>query len=288
MQLADANDQNNRQFLRILENQLQAGKATAANFEIVRVDTQSTRQQLQLASANCQAAVRDPVRQIGVSPQERQSLRGSLDAIEWRIPGETTGMSVSAMNSDVNIAAADARGGVVSWASSRPDVMAARWDINVARSNLNLASASKTPDLQIESYYQTGADGTNDLGFRGQVDLPVINIGEPLERQQCAEPRQRYIVWQQALRRAELEAQAAFDRSHTALMAVTSDRNTVADNILAGLEEPGASVYGRRGRCHSRRTGAKQYHHLPASTTGLAERGRSVSDRLDGRHGNSR
>ena len=236
MQLAEANDQNNRQVLRILENQLQAGEATAANFEIVGIDRQSTLQQLQLASANYQAAVRDLARQIGVSPQNLQSPSGSLESIEWRIPGGTNGMSVAAMNSDLNIAAADARGGVVSWASSRPDVMAARSDIDVARSNLNLAAASKTPDLQIGPYYQTTADGTNFVGFRGQVDLPIINTGEPLERQRCAEHRQRYIVWQQAQRRAELEAQAAFDRYHTALMAVTSDSNTVAENMPAALE----------------------------------------------------
>ena len=236
MQLAEVNDQNNRQVLRILEKQLQAGEATAANFEMVRIDRQSTLQQLQLASANYQAAVRDLARQIGVSPQNLQSLSGSLDQVEWRIPGGASGMSVSAMHSDLSIVAADARGGVVSWASSRPDVMAARSDIDVARSNLNLASAAKTPDLQIGPYYQTTADGTNFLGFRGQVDLQVINTGEPLERQRCAEHRQRYIVWQQAQRRAELEAQAAFDRYHTALMAVTSDTDTVPANMPAALE----------------------------------------------------
>ena len=238
MQLAEVNDKNNRQVLRIVEKQLQAGEATAADFEIVRIDRQSTLQQLQLASATYQASVRDLARQIGVAPQSLQSLSGSLDGILWQIPGGTNEMSVSALNSDLNIVATDARGGVVSWASSRPDVMAARADIDVARSNLNLASASKTPDLQIGPYYQTAADGTNFLGFRGQVDLPVINTGEPLERQRCAEHRQRYIAWQQAQRRAELEAQAAFDRYHTALLAV-ADTSSFAEDMpaaLAGLE----------------------------------------------------
>jgi hypothetical protein len=67
------------------------------------------------------------------------------------------------------------------------------------------------------------ADNTTFLGFRAQMDLPVVNNGEPLERQRLAEHHQRITAWNQAQRRAELEATAAIDRYATALAVVKSD-----------------------------------------------------------------
>ncbi len=240
MQLAKAADQNNRQLLQILENQLEAGQATAADVAIVRVDEASTRQQLQLASANYQSAVRDLGRQLGVSADQMQQSAGNLESIAWMIPVSDDDQSVPAGEFDFQSQDSIARAHVTSRAASRPDVMAARSDIDVARANLCLASASKTPDLQIGPYYQTTADSTVFIGLRGQIDLPVINNGEPLERQRSAEHRQRYIAWQQAQRRAELEAQAAFDRYTVALKAAesTSDlKGADLSEALAGLEK---------------------------------------------------
>jgi cobalt-zinc-cadmium efflux system outer membrane protein len=240
MQLAKAADQNNRQLLQILENQLEAGQATAADVAIVRVDEASTRQQLQLASANYQSAVRDLGRHLGVSADQMQQSAGNLESITWLIPVSDDDQSVHAGEFDFQSQDSIARAHVTSRAVLRPDVMAARADIDVARANLCLASASKTPDLQIGPYYQTAADSTVFIGFRGQIDLPVINNGEPLERQRSAEHRQRYTAWQQAQRRAELEAEAAFDRYTVALKAAesTSDLKGVdLSEALAGLEK---------------------------------------------------
>ena len=240
MELAEANDRNNRQLLRILENQLEAGQATAADVAIVRIDAASTRQQLQLASANYQTAVRDLARQTGMSTDQISAVDGDLSTISWRIPGGTTDKAVTAADGDLDAAVSNARSTITTWASSRPDVMAARSDIDVARASLCLAAASKTPDLQIGPYYQTTIDGTNYLGLRGQIDLPVINNGEPLERQRTAEHRQRFTAWQQAQRRAELEAEAAFDRYETALTAMQSNAEIAGSELptaLQGLEK---------------------------------------------------
>ena len=118
--------------------------------------------------------------------------------------------------------------------------MAARSDVDVSRANLGLAAASKTPDLQVGPYYQSTADSTTFLGFRAQMDLPVVNNGEPLERQRLAEHHQRITAWTQAQRRAELEATAAMDRYTTALAIVQSERSNegLSDlpTELAGLE----------------------------------------------------
>ena len=86
-----------------------------------------------------------------------------------------------------------------------------------------LATANKTPDLQIGPYYQRTADGTSFLGFRAQMDIPVINSGRPLEQQRISEFNQRVTGWQQLQRRAELEALAAWERYELAFAAVAED-----------------------------------------------------------------
>ncbi len=237
MELADASHANNIQLLEILEKQLEAGQTTASDVAIVRVDAGSTKQQLQLAMANYQTALRDLSRQTAISIDQLPGLKGDLRAINWRFPGTTA--RASGTTDELAVSANAARSSVLTWSSSRPDVMAAKSDIDVARAARCLATAAKTPDLQIGPYYQTTADGTNFVGFRGQVDIPVINDGTPLERQRTAEHHQRIVAWQQIQRRAELEASAAFDRYEQALSAIAAaEKETVEDfpSELAGLE----------------------------------------------------
>ncbi len=235
MELADASNRNNQQLLRTLEKQLDAGQATAADVAIVRVDAESTRQQLRLGSANYQSALRDLARQVGVSPDEIHGVDGDLRRIDWRLPGLPADSEMTT-HIESETAASEARSNILSWAASRPDVMAARSDIDVARANLGLASASKTPDLQIGPYYLTSPENTQFVGFRGQIDLPVINNGVPLERQRIAEHHQRLTAWQQARRRAELDAEAAMARYETALTAAVTDTPSTATDLPAELE----------------------------------------------------
>lgn len=236
MELAAAGDRNNHELLRIVERQLEAGQATAADAAIIRIDEASTRQQLQLASANYQSAVRNLARHLGVSPEQMPSLEGRLESIRWLLPGSSIDLSVSVGGFDIEGPESDARSMVISKASSRPDVMAARSDIDVARANLCLASASKTPDLQIGPYYQTADNSTVYVGLRGQIDLPILNNGVPLERQRSAEHSQRFVTWRQAQRRAELEAVAAFDRYQTALTAISVRFDSSGADLIAAFD----------------------------------------------------
>ncbi|MCX7396767.1 MAG: TolC family protein [Planctomycetales bacterium] len=243
--LAETSHENNLQLLSILENQLDAGAATAADVAIVRVDTASTRQQQQLASANFRNALRDLARHVGIQPGTLPDIAGDLHQFEWLLPNVSPQQASSAVNElnedEWNHAVNNSTSNVVGWAMSRPDVMAARSDVDVTRANLGLASAAKTPDLQVGPYYQSTADSTTFLGFRAQMDLPVVNNGEPLERQRLAEHHQRITAWNQAQRRAELEATAAMDRYATALAVVKSDDVDVAASDLPtelkGLEK---------------------------------------------------
>ena len=217
--LARANAENNQQLLTILERQLAAGQATAADAGMVRLDARSTRQQLQLADANLQTALLDLRRHLGLPHQTPITLDGDVSRWNW--------------------AAADGDQ-LAAQAASRPDVMAAHADIDAARANTNLANAARTPDLQIGPYYATNEGGTNFLGFRAQMDLPVINNGMPLVRQREAELSQRAVAWQQLMTRASLEAQAAADRYERARQMLIESRDRSGNELpveLRRLEE---------------------------------------------------
>ena len=172
---------NNAQLLTILERQLAAGAATAADVAMVRMDARSTRRQMQLAEANLQTALLDLRRQLGLSPDAEIVLDDEAFRWEW---AATTKEHLTALS------------------ATRPDVLAAHADMDAARANTNLACAARTPDLQIGPFYATNEGGINFLGFRAQMDLPVINNGMPLVRQREAELNQRAMTWQQLQLRA--------------------------------------------------------------------------------------
>ncbi|HUQ71492.1 MAG TPA: TolC family protein [Planctomycetaceae bacterium] len=225
--LAQANAANNQQLLSILEKQLDAGQATAADVAMVRLDARSTQQQLRLAEANYQTALLDLRRQLGLAHSAPVEL--ATDLTTWGAAAIDEGTDVAF--SEISIAAL---------AAGRPDVLAARADIDAARANACLADAARTPDLQLGPYYQRTMDGATFLGFRAQMDIPVINNGVPLLRQREAELHQRTMAWQQLQTRAELEAQAALDRYRRArslLAALGADAGQELPQELQRLEE---------------------------------------------------
>ena len=213
-ELAQASHDNNQRLLRTLEKQLEAGQASAADVAIVRVDARSTQQQMRLAKANHETALRDLKRHMGMSPDTPFPLDGDLKSLPWKKP--SWGLENDSVASDIT-----------GRALSRPDVMAAQADVDAARAGMCLAHAGRTPDLQVGPYYQRGADGTTFLGLRAQMDLPILNSGQPLEQQRIAELNQRVTAWQQLQRRAGLEAEAAWERYAQALTALTEDTTDI-------------------------------------------------------------
>lgn len=216
--LANFNAENNQQLLAILERQKEAGQATAADVAIVRLDARSTRQQQRIAEANLQTALLDLKRQLCLPPDCNITLDTAIFRWNWK-PAPATELA--------------------SLAASRPDVMAARADADTARANAGHANGSRTPDLIIGPYYQRDDFGTVFLGFRGQMDVPVINNGVPLLRQREAELCQRTMAAQQLATRAYLESQAAADRYERArdLRQEGDTLQTLAPVELQRLEE---------------------------------------------------
>lgn len=233
LELAKASDDNNRQLLTILEKQLKAGQATAADVAIVRTDARSTSQQARLARANYETAVRDLKRQLGCSPDDSTVIEGDLRHLAWKhLAADNAGTADVALRLETVSRASL----MSSRAASRPDVMAAHSDVDAARAARCLATANRTPDVQIGPYYQRTADGMSYLGFRAQMDIPVVNSGIPLEQQRMSEFNQRVVAWQQLLRRAELESQAAAERYVLALSSLSEDSPQGVDDVPQELE----------------------------------------------------
>ncbi len=228
--LAQANADNNEHLLTILERQLKAGQATAADVSIVRLDVRSTRQQAQLLEANYQTALLDLKRQLNLPMSQPLELTEDLTHWNWQAADPTHLASVMSADLAMRSESTDPNEVVASLAACRPDVLAARANLDAARANCHLANAARTPDLQIGPYYQRNDSGVTFVGFRAQMDLPILNNGTPLLKQRSQELLQQTVAWQQLQTRAELDARAAIDRYERArrLIADTAANNGTA------------------------------------------------------------
>jgi outer membrane protein TolC len=131
-------------------------------------------------------------------------LAGDLTELEWQPIAD-----VFCSMTNVSI---DPQQLAVEMAEARPDVMAARSGAAIARANLGLATAARTPDVQAGPIYSTADNGTQYLGFRVQRDIGVFNNGSALASQRETELYQQILAHKQLERRAANEAAAAIDR----------------------------------------------------------------------------
>lgn len=240
LEVAQASQENNQQLLDVLTKRFEGGDASAADVATVRVDARSTQQQLRLAEANYQSARRDLLRQLGMPSDSPSDFAGDLRTLHWRLPTEDfCKPSRDDLAFKSKRSTTQGETWITSWAASRPDVLSARANISVARANLRLASANRVPDVQLGPYYQRNPDGMTHLGFRTEMNLPIIDTGRPLETQRGAELGQQTTIWRQTLLRAELEAQAAFERyelAYRALAVEFADDSAELPQELQSLE----------------------------------------------------
>lgn len=197
--------------LAVMERQLAAGQASAADAATTRIDARATRQQARLAEANYQTAMLALRRQLNFSVETKLELAGDVGELEW-LPVDAEHLSqvpslrrAVAPNDNFETL-------VRELASGRPDVMSARSLASAAAANRNLARANRVPNLIAGPYYQSDDFGVKYFGFRGQVDIPIANTGKPLLNQRNAELRQQQVAADQLRRRAEQEVRAALER----------------------------------------------------------------------------
>lgn len=209
--LSGAAAQLSASLLSVMERQLSEGSATAADVATTRMDARATRQQARLAEANYQTALLALRRQLNLPASASFEPMGELAEFEWSpVSGEHLSRVPSLSRA---VSERDTLDAIVSeLASGRPDVLAARSTAAAAEANMNLAKASRVPNLIAGPYYQSDDFGIRYFGFRGQVDIPVANSGKPLVRQRAAELRQQQVAAQQLRTRAEQEVRVAIER----------------------------------------------------------------------------
>lgn len=237
LEVAQASQNNNERLLETLKKRFAAGDVSGADLATVRIDTRSTSQQLRLAEANYQSSLRNLRSQLGLPPDSPEELAGDLRTIRWLLPSAGND---GAVKSELSFQSAnpptDDRAWITSWAGSRPDVLVAHANIDVASAGLNLASADRVPDIVMGPYYQHDPDGMSRYGLRAELSLPIINTGRPLETQRMTELCQRTTVWRQTLLRAELEAQAAFERYQLAFNVLANEKTLSTSELPQELQ----------------------------------------------------
>ena len=209
-----------RQLLEVVQRRFQAGIATAVEIANARVASRQSHRQLQLAEAAYQAALLALRQQLGLPANAPLNLAGDLTEYQWQPVADVfCWLSQSAAIDPTMLA--------VEVAEARPDVMAAHSAAAIARANLNLARAARTPDVQAGPIYSTADNGTGFIGFRVQRDIAIWNNGTALSSQRETELRQQVLAHAQLARRAANEAASAIDRYERA-------RRFVAENAAAG------------------------------------------------------
>jgi len=209
----------NEELLGVLQRRLDAGQATAADVAQARIDVRTARRQMDVAEANYHTALFDLRRQLNLAPELPLDVAGSLSGIKWR---PVVWSSPDAEPSDPGAGAGDSweEEWIESLIANRPDVQAARADVDVARANAELARAARVPNVQIGPFYERDNDANALWGFKGAINIPVVDTGNPLWRQRRAELQQRLRVLEQLTAKARVDARAAVQRYERARQRV--------------------------------------------------------------------
>jgi outer membrane protein, heavy metal efflux system len=211
----------NEQVLDLQGRRFQAGQATPADLAQSKLDNRAASRQLDLAEANFQTAVLDLQRQLNWWPDSLLDLADRLPQWQWRPASGVLGI---VQTTDGRQEGAYSPDELQTLVSSRPDVQASAADVDVARANLELASANRHPNLIIGPFYEHDDVGTTLYGFKGGFDIPVVNTGRPLVRQRQAELGQRQNTYQQLLAKATTEVRVALQRYERARRLVERGR----------------------------------------------------------------
>jgi len=213
------------ELVEVTRRRLDAGRATAADVAVARLQARSARRRQRLAEANYDTALMDLRMQLDEDGEPDLGLEGSLLERRW-LPLEAALSAAPAAASETApaLAASDLpsiegdrlRGRI----AGLPEVIAARAAVAAAREGLALADAMRVPNVQIGPMWQRDDASTQFWGVQAQVDIPVVDTGAALVRQRAAELRLQQIAAAQVERKALLDAITA-RRRYERLRALT-------------------------------------------------------------------
>lgn len=177
------------ELLDITTRRFEAGLSTASEVALARMGSRSARQQLELTKLHQDAAFAELQKQLGAGRNALLEPTGSLTSFEWSRPRASEVVS-----------------GIV---DSRPDVKANEARRNAAEARVDLASSERVPNVTLGPVYERDESGTNFLGFKLELPIPVLSTGRPLVRQRQAELEESSEALKQARWKAQSEIESA-------------------------------------------------------------------------------
>lgn len=227
----------NENLVGVLQRRWKAGQANHADVVLARLQAQSTRRRQRLMEANYRTTLLNLLNYLGLEQQIEVKLGDPWLTWQWRSATDALNDADQALVSEENSDVAETTDQLViepilrRLIAARPDVAAAYAAVAVARQNLALADAMRTPDLQIGPMWQRDDAATEFWGVQAQMDIPIVNTGKPLVRQRLAELRQQQVTAARLEQKAILEATAAVRRYERARRLVQQTRSDLAQAI---------------------------------------------------------
>ena len=205
-QLAEFNDR----LVASLRKRLDANQAAPADVVLAQVESQATRQLVDVAAQDYANALADLRNQVGLP-----ETAGNAEPLgEFVLSKSIPVLDESAL---VQMAL-----------YSRPDIFAARAQAQGSLASANLARADRIPTPIIGPEYQTDEAQIQYFGLVFITPIPYLNNGRPLQRQREADYRRSLTNVQQVEKRAVIQVKAAAAKWNAAsrLVSQTSGLST--------------------------------------------------------------
>ena len=193
-ELADFNDRLSES----LQKRMEANQVQAADVALARVESRATRQLVKAARQDYLTALTDLRNQIGIPEQA-----GAVEPLgEFTLPPYIPPIDEQVMIDEA--------------LQSRPDIHAARAQVNGTHSAVSLAKGDRIPTPIIGPQYEMDEAGVQYIGFVLIGQLPIWNNGKPLVLQREAEHRRARVAYEQAQQRAVAQVRAAVAKWNSA------------------------------------------------------------------------
>jgi cobalt-zinc-cadmium efflux system outer membrane protein len=221
LKLAERLAQFNAELVSSLQKALQENLVLAADVRIAEVELRALQQQVETARQEYAIALADLHNQLG-TPE----TAGTAEPFgEFALPSYIPEVE-------------DER--LVQFAvRTRPEIHAARSQVEGARAAVKLAQGDRIPTIVAGPEYQRNESGTDFYGFIFVMPLPIVNDGTPLVRQREAELRRACIALQQIEQRTVAQVRTAVAKWNAAqrLLNTTADAVTDLDVQIDALEK---------------------------------------------------
>ena len=186
--LADFNDH----LVETLRRRLEAGQVTADVVTLGEVESEATRQLAKAARQEYARALADLRNQLGTPGAVKAEPLGDFILPAYIPPVEDQRLIKTALQ-------------------SRPEIHAARAQVEGALAAINLAKGDRIPTPVIGPTYERDETGTQFFGFVYITSIPVLNNGNPLVRQREAEYRRAGVALEQLQQRIVAQVTAALE-----------------------------------------------------------------------------